>query len=146
LQAIGDARIALDEAQDVGEPSGRTQVPPSQPWRRVLPWIAAIVLSLIAAISTYIARWPSAPQNIVSEIAAPQKASFVFRGNFAGPPVLSPDGRRLAFVAAASDNKQRLWIRLLGAATAQPLEVLKEQRSRSGRPTADHLHSSRTAS
>jgi eukaryotic-like serine/threonine-protein kinase len=122
LQAIGDARIALDEAQDAGEPSGRTQVPSSQPWRRVLPWAAAIVLFFVAAISTYMARSPNSVQTIVSEISAPQNATFLFRGNFGGPPVLSPDGRRLAFVASGSDKQQRLWVRLLNTSTAQPLE------------------------
>jgi serine/threonine protein kinase/WD40 repeat protein len=120
LQAIGDARIALDEAQDAGEPSGRAHVPPS--WRGVLPWVGATVLTLIAAIAVYIVRSPNPSQTIVSEISAPQNTSFVFRGNFGGLPVLSPDGQRLVFVAAGSDKQQRLWVRQLSAATAQPLE------------------------
>jgi len=85
LQAIGDARIALDEAQDAGELSVRTQVPPSQPWRRVLPWIAAIVLALMAAIGAYIGRSPNLSQTIVAEISAPPDENFVFRGNFGAP-------------------------------------------------------------
>jgi len=121
LQAIGDVRIALDEAQNAPEHSGHAQVLPSQP-RLVFPWIAAIVLSLIAAISTYIARSPNPPQTIVSEISAPQNASFALWGNFSGLPVLSPDGLRLAFAAAGPGKPQMLWIRQLSAAAAQPLE------------------------
>jgi serine/threonine protein kinase len=122
LQAIGDARIAIDEMQNPAEPLSRAQLPPFQPWRRAWPWVAATALALIAASTVYILRSPSPPQTIVSEISAPQNTSFVLRGNFAGPPVLSPDGQRLAFVAAGSDKQQRLWIRQLSAATAQPLE------------------------
>ena len=123
LQAIGDARIAIDETQDAAEPLDRTQVPPAQPWKHALPWVAAMVLALalIALVIGDIARAPSPSQTIVSEISAPQNTSFVFTA-FGGPPVLSPDGRRLAFVAAGSDKQQRLWVRQLSAATAQPLE------------------------
>jgi Tol biopolymer transport system component len=88
----------------------------------MLPWIAVIALSLIAAIGAYIAHSPSPPQTIVSEISAPQDASFVLRGNIAGPPVLSPDGQRLAFAVIGSDKQQKLWIRQLSAATAQSIE------------------------
>jgi serine/threonine protein kinase len=122
LQAIGDARIAIDETQSAAEVSGTAQVPRSQPWRRLLPWVAATVLALVAVITVYIAHSPNPSQITVSEISAPENTSFVFRGNFGGPPVLSPDGQRLAFVAAGSDKQQRLWIRQLSAATAQPLE------------------------
>ena len=122
LQAIGDARIAIDEIQDPVEMLRRAQVPPAQPWRRVLTWVAAIVLSLIAAISTYIFRSPNPPHAIVSEISAPQNTNFVLTGNFGGPAVISPDGQRLAFIAAGSDKQQRLWVRQLSATTGQPLE------------------------
>ena len=122
LQAIGDARIAIDETEDAGETSGQAQVAPSQLWQRVLPWVAAGVLALTAGITGYIARSPNPPQMIVSQIAPPENTSFVFRRNFGGLPVLSPDGQRLVFLAVGSDKQQRLWVRQLSAPTAQPLE------------------------
>ena len=122
LQAIGDARIAIDETQDGAEISGPAQVPRSQPWRRVLPGVALAVLALMAVITGYIARSSSPAQTIVSEISAPENTSFVLMGNFAGPPVLSPDGQRLAFVATGSDGRLRLWVRQLSTQAAQPLE------------------------
>lgn len=35
--------------------------------------------------------------------------------------MLSPDGRRLAFIARGSDGKQLLWVRPLDSLAAQPL-------------------------
>jgi hypothetical protein len=48
----------------------------------------------------------------------PEKSSFVFD---LGPMALSPDGRRLAFLAPTAERKNLLWVRPLNGAAAQPL-------------------------
>jgi Tol biopolymer transport system component len=52
----------------------------------------------------------------------PENATFMMTGNVAGPPVLSPDGQRLAFVAKTADGKQLLWVRPLNSAVAQAMQ------------------------
>jgi Tol biopolymer transport system component/tRNA A-37 threonylcarbamoyl transferase component Bud32 len=91
--------------------------------RRWLPWAAAGVLA-IAAIAFALAylQSPRAPQvSVHSYVLAPEKATFLLTGNTAGPPVLSPDGLRIGFVAKNADGKQMLWIRPLNSAVAQPM-------------------------
>lgn len=59
------------------------------------------------------------PRVIHASIMAPGNADFVLDG-FAGPMVLSPDGKRIAFVAA-TEGKSMLWVRPLDVDAAQPL-------------------------
>jgi eukaryotic-like serine/threonine-protein kinase len=88
-----------------------------------LPWIVAGVLAVVAiGFGLAYLQTPQAPQvSVHSYILAPEKTTFVLTGNDAGPPVLSPDGLRLAFVAKSADGKNMLWIRPLSSAVAQPM-------------------------
>ena len=126
LQSIGDARIAIDEtlsgALDTGaiaaQPDTRTKI------RERITW-AGMALFAIAAMLFAVGYFLRAPQSapaIVSQIEPPASTNFALAGRSAGPPAISPNGRRLAFSAIASDGKQRLWVRPLDSATAQPLE------------------------
>ncbi len=78
----------------------------------------------IAAIAFALAYLQSlrAPQvSVHAYILPPEKTTFVLTGDVSGPSVLSPDGRRIAFLATGADGKQILWIRPLNSAVAQPL-------------------------
>ena len=130
LQSVGDARIAIDDIiSGVAQNSssyGATvaTVPVSVPrWRHALPWAGMAVLAIVAAIfaAGYVARTPRPAQTIVSEIEPPTGESFAFAGQQAAPPVLSPDGKKLAFAALGPSGKEQLWVRPLDSATAQPL-------------------------
>ncbi len=46
-------------------------------------------------------------------IEAPAGARINFQGDLAGPPVVSPDGRMIAFVASDADMVRHLWVRAL---------------------------------
>ena len=112
LQAIAEAPLAATQAPVV--------VPARRSW---LPWVAAGVLA-VATIAFALAYLQSlrAPQiSVHSYILPPEKATFLLTGNDAGPPVLSPDGLRIAFAAKNADGKQVLWIRPLNSAVAQPM-------------------------
>ncbi|MFZ0816814.1 MAG: hypothetical protein WAM78_14915, partial [Candidatus Sulfotelmatobacter sp.] len=45
-----------------------------------------------------------------------------FTGDYAGPPVISPDGTTLAFCARGSKERPSLWVQSLGDLTAKKLE------------------------
>ena len=116
LQHIGDARIEIDEA--LTEPTERAMAPTAQQprarWRSVAMLGAALLTAGVVAVlaTLYVRR--AAPDPIVTrlEISTPG-TSFPFQ--FA----LSPDGRRLAFVAGPANSQ--LWVRSLDQVSAQPL-------------------------
>ena len=84
-----------------------------------LAWgVAALCVALLTWFG--VARWRSIhsaeSRHLRLSLLPPPSTSFV-PFNFA----ISPDGRRLAFVAASQDGGTALWIRSLAAATAQQL-------------------------
>jgi eukaryotic-like serine/threonine-protein kinase len=122
IQTAHDLKLQLQAIAEA--PLTATQSAAAAPARRSwLPWIAAGVLA-VAAIAFALAylQSPRAPQvSVHSYILPPEKATFLLTGNAAGPPVISPDGLRVAFVAKNTDGKQMLWIRPLNSAVAQPM-------------------------
>jgi hypothetical protein len=88
---------------------GRLPRAPSRSW---LPWLVAGAAVVAAAILAAIALRP-APELpvVVSNLLPPEGFSF---NAVDGPPVLSPDGRHLAFLAAAPDEPTHLFVRSLG--------------------------------
>ena len=113
LSAIGDARLELDDSTPV-----QTMAPTAPRSRQVLPWAIATV-AILAAIyyGTIASRGATAAASVIwTSIPAP--ISQLGRG--VGPAV-SPDGRRIAFTAPGADGIDRLWIRALGAQSAQAL-------------------------
>jgi serine/threonine protein kinase len=91
--------------------------------RERLGWIVAGILAAsTAALTVREVRRPSSPSPVVrSSVLPPEKATFSFVGGGAGPVVISPDGRQLAFVALESDEKKRLWIRALDSPSGRSL-------------------------
>ncbi|HYL64091.1 MAG TPA: hypothetical protein VE077_15870, partial [Candidatus Methylomirabilis sp.] len=125
LQAIGDARIAIDEALS-GAPEAGTFAAQPDTYEKIgerLAWGTAVLLGLLAALLGigYVARAPVPTAATVAEIPSPKDENFALAGLSAAPPVVSPDGKRLAFGAIGKDGKQLLWVRALNGTTAQPL-------------------------
>jgi len=122
LQAIGDARISLDEVL-AGAPdpplAGRAEIPAPR-WRRALPWVlfAATAVALAALAFVHFREIPAATADPIRfQIPVPEKAALTTTGAFA----VSPDGRLLAFAARGSDGVLGLWIRSLDSFEAHPL-------------------------
>src|SRR5260370_1189824 len=90
--------------------------------RERLAWaLAGILAALALAVSAFYFSQPRTTQVVRSFIPEPAKASYIFMGDEAGPPSLSPDGKMLAFVAAAADGIAMLWVRPLDGLDARPL-------------------------
>jgi eukaryotic-like serine/threonine-protein kinase len=126
LQAIGESRIALERtiagASGV-RAAGPLEVAPAPRASRIplyFPWVVAAACTAAAGTLALRAR---APEERVyrATINPPEGAAFVVDTTQPGPPVLSPDGRRLAFTARGADAKVMLYIRSLDSVEAQPL-------------------------
>jgi serine/threonine protein kinase/Tol biopolymer transport system component len=117
LQHVGDFRPFLDPAF-ISTTSSKpaTSVPPRRRWRvGLIATAAAIALAaLLVPAALYLRRAPAAKSEIRFEMAAP--GLLPGGGNLS----ISPDGQRIAYVAAA-EGKTSVWIRPIGAVTAQPL-------------------------
>ena len=121
FQSVHDLKLEL---QGIAKAAPATQAPSAaSPHRRWLPWAAAGVLAVAALLFAvaYMQSLRAPAYSVHSYILPPEKGSFVLAGNTSGPPVVSPDGLRLAFVARNAEDKQMLWIQPLNSHVAQPM-------------------------
>ncbi|HEV3215605.1 MAG TPA: protein kinase, partial [Vicinamibacterales bacterium] len=123
-QRMPDAAAARLEIEDALTAPAEIPVTPAVPpprtrWQRVAPLgAAALVGAAIAVAATliFLRFLRAAPEPVVTrlEITTPATATpYQF--------ALSPDGRRLAFVAGTSASTRQLWVRALDQVNAQPL-------------------------
>jgi len=134
LQAIGEARIAIEEAQTGASESGEslavqnapTKSTPTPESRSVLPWAVAGILICMAALAGW---WfgtqnaASAPRGapVLSFIPPPADTTYHDFGFSAGPVVVSPDGKRLAFSATDRNGVTKLYVRPLASDEAKAI-------------------------
>jgi serine/threonine protein kinase len=110
--SMGDVRWALDALAASPELHARTRR------MRYLPWAVSAILPAAAMLTWLVKSNPTQPL-MHMEITAPE-------GTMLGPVgwgqlALSPDGRRLAFIAMSKDGKRSLWVRSLESGTASQL-------------------------
>jgi Tol biopolymer transport system component len=121
LQAIADARIALEDASEIVTVPANTAIEAATD-RGWLPWAVAGVLAAGCLWAGWVIfRLQSAPQPpIRASVLPPEGAQFYLWGSSPGIPLLSPDGSRIAFTAARQ-TQRLLWVRDLGSLEARPL-------------------------
>ena len=119
LRDIGDVRLLLQAmAGEALARSGRTAAVAAATHHLHARWlwlgIALFFLSTVALGALYF--WPKpAPSADVMRFEIPQPANVAFSNNFA----ISPDGRKLAFIAGI---RPLIWIRSLDGLEPRPLE------------------------
>lgn len=115
-QSVREVKLALEMVR-ISEPAASAK-------RSRLQW--AVTAAAIAAAILFAALWlrQSRPRDetgpIISQIEPPAEAGL--DENWPLTPLLSPDGRRIAFLANWRNEKQLLWVRALDSTTATPLE------------------------
>jgi Tol biopolymer transport system component len=120
LPDIADARLEIDEALAAPAETPARQAAPDQP-RSAFRWLNTVIavaalIGLAALAFVHFRETPSERSPIRFQIPPPEKGSFERFGM-----ALSPDGRRLAFIAANADHHAMLWLRPLDAVSAHPV-------------------------
>ncbi len=103
--------------------SAPAPAPPHKP--SPVGWLVA-GLGLVAVVAGSLAsswmRGPQAPPSVIrAMIAPPDRMLFQLTGDFAGPPMMSPDGSAIVFAAIDALGKRQLWLRRLDSLTAELL-------------------------
>ena len=120
FQTAHDVKLQLQWIAEGGSAVGLpAPVAAKRKSREKLAWALVPVAALAAAAATVlIIRLRTEPPRVVrSSLLPPEKSSFAFEF---GPMALSPDGRRVAFVATSSGINM-LWVQPLSGVSAQPL-------------------------
>ncbi len=124
-QSAADLRRQLEWLREGGSQVGLPMVVRS---RRRLRETAAWALAAILLLSTvtlgtlHLLNRPPVPQQVRTFIPPPEGTEYNLFGTRPGPAVLSPDGRRIAFVARDGKGGSGLWVRPLDALQAVPLQ------------------------
>jgi eukaryotic-like serine/threonine-protein kinase len=121
LQAIGDARISLDEVLTGAlDPTLAGTLQPAAPaWQRMLPWvIAALLFVTLGPIAfLYFRPKPFAPaapvQRFEIEVPDPSVQSV---------GALSPDGTQLILQNGLGNAQSGLWLRRMDSLETRPIE------------------------
>ncbi len=105
--------------RDIGDGWRLLEEPPAEhPHHSALPWAALAAVAILAALGLAVVHFretPPQPVPVRFQIPAPDKTTFD------GGMALSPDGRRLAFIATGPDGRRMVWVRSLDSLAAQAL-------------------------
>jgi len=127
LQAIGEARIALDAtiAGAPGEPAVNRTPDRLRPlWHRGLPWVlASLAIALAGAIGAlyWSDKQPEGRQVVQASLLLPEPLAGVFSPNPGSPISLSRDGSQIVFVGSPAVKPPQLYVRELDQETATPI-------------------------
>jgi Tol biopolymer transport system component len=110
LRDIGEARFLLENTPATGPSKRRLE------WVPQMGWVAAAAIALGSYLLWAPWRTPLQPELVRFEIPRPENSTFA-----AMPPVISPDGRKLAFIANGNGKTPELWVRFLDTLEARPL-------------------------
>jgi len=137
LRDIADARLAIEDVLEARDdqrslPEGRDSGPgrARNPMRTrrplILTGLGVVAVTAVGIVWLLVGGAPSPDtQRTVTSLVLPREMRFSGSDPVAMSSesrfAISPDGRRLVFVAADSSGRPRLWLRELGSAVFQPL-------------------------
>jgi serine/threonine-protein kinase len=125
LQAIGDARVQIDELLR-GEPTQTVVVGvphTTKTWRGVLLWVVSVALT-VALAALWWERWRPAPTSGLLRLSVELGADVTLANtNLGAAAILSRDGRTIAFVAHRANDPPQIYVRRLDQLRAIPLSA-----------------------
>jgi serine/threonine protein kinase/Tol biopolymer transport system component len=124
FQTAHDVKLELQWiAADRSAPAVAALPPSPSHTRERLGWaaVAVIAMALGVAAGIFLNRPIQSAQSTRTVINPPANSTLSLTGDFAGPPVLSPEGASVAFVAASADGKTGLWVRPMNVLEAHML-------------------------
>jgi Tol biopolymer transport system component len=124
LQDAAGVRIEIEDALAAPSVGPTTTAPATRGWRERVAWAAATALALVAIAFAigFVLRAPKPPQPLQAvRLSAEIGADANLYTAFGASAILSPDGTRLALVAAGSDQKRRIYVRSLDQLQATAL-------------------------
>ncbi|HEX9286464.1 MAG TPA: protein kinase, partial [Thermoanaerobaculia bacterium] len=124
FQTAHDAKLQLQWIVEGGSQAGAPAVVGSRRRSRErVAWgvAAGAILAAVLATLGYVRRTPVEAPTIRSSILPPEKTAFEIGGEDSGSVTISPDGRRITFVAKDAAGKKLLWLRPLDAVAARSI-------------------------
>ena len=122
LQSIGDARIVIQDQIEKPEQVAAAPVVAAQPtsaaWKRFLPW-AAVPIALAAGF--FLRPSPAAPDRLRLQFEYPLPAGYGLSHANRHAVEVSPDGRRVAFIASMPGMPSRIFVRNLNQTGDSPI-------------------------
>jgi eukaryotic-like serine/threonine-protein kinase len=105
--------IAVEKPANEKLVTATSALPAPPPKQHRLGWIAGLIVAVaLGAVAGFFLHRSAPPVlSLLSFINPPEKTTLNLTGDSAGPPVLSPDGRSIAFAASGSDGKTTIWVR-----------------------------------
>jgi Tol biopolymer transport system component/predicted Ser/Thr protein kinase len=124
FQSAHDVVLQLKWIAEAGSQAGiPAPVAVKRKHRERIAWAAAGVLFAAAAALGWM-YWQArseAPRVVRAMIPETANMRFLFNGDNAGPVVVSPDGRSVAFLAISANGRPTLFVRSTSSLTAQAL-------------------------
>lgn len=117
FQTAHDVKMQL---KWIAEASALAQKPTGRGIAHVAWLLAGFSILLLLSVAGYFAFSPHSMPVVRSHILPPPGTSFVTTIPTSGPPVISPDGTRLAFTARDDKGKVLLYIRQLDSLVSTP--------------------------
>ena len=124
FQTAHDAGLQLQWVAEGGSQAGAPAVVTARrKSRERLAWGVAAGAILTAAFATlgYVRRAPVEAPVLRSSLLPPDKTAFEVGGEDSGSLTVSPDGRRITFVAKDTEGRKLLWLRPLDAGAARSI-------------------------
>jgi len=114
VQSARDVGLML---QELAQPASAASATAPRAW--LWPAVGATALAAALALAWVAVRRAPVALRLSAEISPPPGMQFTFAGSFPGPPVLSPDGSKLMFVAHNASGSNSIWIRALDQSAAR---------------------------
>jgi serine/threonine protein kinase len=117
-QTAHDVKLHLKWISEAGSQAGvPLPIVNRRKWRERVFWAVGLLLALLTAPLVYYLNRPELPPHVLSSLDFRDTIRLDRPGSFA----LSPDGKRLAYVASERGGKSMLWVRSLASSDGTAL-------------------------